>query len=197
MIAPASGAVDWARVRAVSWDLDGTLYDLRALRWRALWPWAWRDARAISAWKRACDEARGRGGQMHGLDPGPARAAEARWLVPALRAIGPRAGVVAALDALADLPHVVVSDHPAEDKLVALGLRARFAHVIVGEALGWLKPSPRPFVAAAEGLGIPTDALLHVGDRDDTDGAGARAAGCQVVVLGPRDGLAPLGRRAL
>lgn len=177
--------IDWSRVRAVSWDLDGTLYDLRALRWRALWPGSWGDVRAISAWKRACDEARRRGGELPpGLDPGPARAAEARWLVPALRALGPRAGVVAALDALRDLPHVVVSDHPAEDKLAALGLRARFANVVVGEALGWLKPSPRPLQAAAAALAVPVESLLHVGDRDDTDGAGARAAGCQVVVLG-------------
>ncbi len=189
--------IDWARVRAVSWDLDGTLYDLaalhRALRWRALpralFPGTWRDLGALSAWKRACDKIRGRGGELPpGLDPAPARAAEARWLVPALRAIGPRAGVVEALDALAGLPHVVVSDHPAEDKLVALGLRARFAHVVVGEALGWLKPSPRPFVAAAEALGVPVASLLHVGDREDTDGAGARAAGCQVVVLAPGAG---------
>lgn len=182
--------IDWDRVRAVSWDLDGTLYDLRALRWRALWPGSWRDARAISAWRRTCDEVRRRGGQLPpGLDPAPARAAEARWLVPALRAIGPRAGVVEALDALRGLPQVVVSDHPAEDKLVALGLRARFAHAVVGEALGWLKPSPRPFVAAAEALGVPVESLLHVGDRDDTDGAGARAAGCQVVILEWRAGV--------
>lgn len=181
--------IDWSRVRAVSWDLDGTLYDLAALRRRALpralFPSTWRDLRALSAWKRACDEVRGRGGELPAPGDATVRAAEARWLVPALRAIGPRAGITDALDALRDLPHVVVSDHPAEEKLVALGLRARFLHVVVGEDLGWLKPSPRPFVAAAELLRVPVESLLHVGDRDDTDGAGARAAGCQVVVVPP------------
>ncbi len=192
--------VAWERVRAVSWDLDGTLYDLSRLRRallgaalaRAAWPSTWRDLAALRGFLRAMNAVRRRGGDLQHLQLDRPRAAhdavEARWVVPALARLGPRPGVLALRARLADrgVRQVVLTDHPAEAKLRALGLAAgAFERVIVGEALGHLKPSPRPFLAAAEALGVRAGELLHVGDREDADGAGARAAGCQVVVLPP------------
>jgi FMN phosphatase YigB (HAD superfamily) len=202
-----SPAVEWSRVRAVSWNVDGTLYDLaavkRLLRRRALlraWlPGTWREARVLRDFLRAMEAARRQGGDLRALRLGWPRAAmraiEGGGLAEAIARAGPRAGareLLAALQARG-LPQVVVSDHPAAEKLRALGLESAFAQVVEGEALGWIKPSPRPFLRAAELLGIAPDALLHRGDREDSDGVGARAAGCQVVVLG-RD---PLGLASL
>lgn len=189
---------DWSRVGAVSWDVDGTLYDLGAVKrqlrrralLRALLPGTWRDRRVLADFLQGMEEVRRQGGDLSRLRLGWPRqamaAVEAGWLAPAIARAGPRAGVKelhAALSARG-LPQVVVSDHPAGEKLRALGLAGVFALAVEGEALGWIKPSPRPFLRAAELLGVEPGALLHLGDREDSDGVGARAAGCQVVVLG-------------
>lgn len=189
---------DWSRVRAVSWDVDGTLYDLAAVKrhlrrralWRALLPGTWRDQRVLLDFLRAMEAVRREGGDLGTLRLGyprtAMRAVETGWLAAAIARAGPRPGARELHAALAarGLPQVVVSDHPAQEKLAALGLARGFLHQVEGEALGWIKPSPRPFLRAAELLGIDPAALLHLGDREDSDGQGARAAGCQVVVLG-------------
>jgi HAD superfamily hydrolase (TIGR01549 family) len=207
----AAGGVEWARVRAVSWDLDGTLYllsDLRralgrmALR-RALCPSTWRDLRALQAFTRAMNEVRRQGGDLTLLRlerPRAEHAAiETRWLLSALERVGPRQGAAELRARLAarGVRQVVLSDHPALEKLRALGLDGAFEQVFVGEALGFLKPSPRPFLAVADALEVSPAELLHVGDRDDSDGAGARAAGCQVIVLPPDPGALMVVARAL
>lgn len=74
----------------------------------------------------------------------------------------------------------VVSDYPAADKLAAMGVTDLFDLVVAnGEPDGpeALKPSASGFLAAAKRLGLTPDACLVIGDRDDADGAAARAAG--------------------
>ncbi|MBI4950527.1 MAG: HAD-IA family hydrolase [Myxococcales bacterium] len=74
----------------------------------------------------------------------------------------------------------LVSDYPARKKLAALGAEALFdAVVAAGEPGGpeRLKPDPDGYLRAAERLGVPAGRCLVLGDRDDADGAAARAAG--------------------
>jgi HAD superfamily hydrolase (TIGR01549 family) len=78
----------------------------------------------------------------------------------------------------------VISDYAAEYKLEALGLDGRFTSIYVGESLGFVKPNPRVFERVAADFEIPTASLLHIGDRAERDYAGARAAGCQCLILG-------------
>ncbi|MEP7050699.1 MAG: HAD family hydrolase [Pseudomonadota bacterium] len=73
----------------------------------------------------------------------------------------------------------LVSDYPAQRKVDALGVRELFDVVVAsGEEHGpqRLKPDPAGFMRAAELLGVPPDKCLVIGDRDDADGAAARAA---------------------
>ncbi|GHU55617.1 hypothetical protein FACS189442_3410 [Spirochaetia bacterium] len=72
----------------------------------------------------------------------------------------------------------VYSDYPqTTERLKALGLNLD-THLLFGpENFGAQKPAPRPFLAIAESLGVPPEEILVIGDRDDTDGAGAAAAG--------------------
>ncbi len=188
-------------VEAVSFDVDGTLYELprlrAAIRRLALArllgaPLATpRELRRLARLRRAMEATRAAGGDLAALtlpEPRDALAAlEERWYVAALRRCGPRPGVREALDALAarGVRRVVLSDHPAETKLAALGLADAFERVYVGEVLGALKPSPVPFRAALADLGLAPSALLHVGDRPETDGAGAAAAGVRAWILPP------------
>ena len=82
----------------------------------------------------------------------------------------------------------VLSDfNRVRGRLERLGLDlALFDAVGSSEEYGCLKPGPRPFLQMAERFGLAPAQVLVIGDRDDTDGAGARAAGMQFLRL--RDG---------
>jgi FMN phosphatase YigB (HAD superfamily) len=62
--------------------------------------------------------------------------------------------------------------------------------ILVSEAVGAYKPHPRVFRAALERLGLGPNDVLHVGDSDIDDVAGAKAAGLRVAWVN-RDGRAP------
>lgn len=97
------------------------------------------------------------------------------------------------------LPRLVLSDHPATGKLRALGLPElrpeRWALLVDAGAYGALKPWPDALRAAAAGLGVPVGGVLHIGDRPETDGAMAAAAGAGFLPVQDRAGLATLTRQ--
>lgn len=182
-------------IRAVSFDLDGTL---AVAGWRKLGmaPALLRARGALLALQEAI---RDRRGQRHlDLDAVLVADAAARCGAPAaavqavlteeldgrfaelLRRAPAAAGVlelIAACDR-AGLPRVVFSDHPALRKLAVRKERAGWAAVISARGLGALKPAPDGLWAAAASAGVAAGALLHVGDRWDTDGMAASQAGC-------------------
>jgi putative hydrolase of the HAD superfamily len=55
--------------------------------------------------------------------------------------------------------------------------------VIDSASAGAAKPDPAIFERALGRLGVAAADALHVGDSDETDGEGARAAGIDVVIL--------------
>ncbi len=74
----------------------------------------------------------------------------------------------------------LVSDYPAEVKLRALELDALFDVTVANGEPGGpnrLKPAPDGYSKAARALGVPAEQCLVIGDREDADGAAARAAG--------------------
>ncbi|MDE3260484.1 MAG: HAD family hydrolase [Acidobacteriota bacterium] len=163
-------------VVAVSFDVDGTLYSDRFLRTRVAWEairrGSLRDLRTLRSRRDSSSDTAAR------------LAAEARILIPVIRRLGPRPGVAALLDRLRPRTLIAVSDFDPVARLEALGLRGAFERVYAAERYGALKPDPRVFHAALADLGIPAAALLHIGNRADTDGPAARAAGCRALILG-------------
>lgn len=156
--------------------MDGTLYSDRFLRarvaWEAIRRGSLRDLRTLGNRRDPASDIAAR------------LAAEARILIPVLRRLGPRRGVADLLGHLRGYSLIAVSDFDPEARLEALGLRGFFERVYAAERTGALKPDPRVFHAALADLGIPAAALLHVGNRADTDGPAARAAGCRTLILG-------------
>jgi HAD superfamily hydrolase (TIGR01509 family) len=74
----------------------------------------------------------------------------------------------------------LVSDYPARRKLHALGAELLFDVVVANgepDGPGRLKPWPDGYLKAAEALGVAPARCLVIGDRDDTDGVAAQAAG--------------------
>ena len=194
-----SGEIDVGAVRAVSWDVDGTLYSTRLLTvrfWLALLPAslgsdasaAWRAVAEMRRFRRGMERARAEGRRLE-TDEARIRqrvALEREWLLPAITALGPRDGVASALRTFRTRfdSQVALSDFEPSHKLASLGLLDQFDAIYSGERLGFLKPSPEPFRQILRDLDLPPESLLHIGDRPETDGAGAAAAGCSVLVLG-------------
>ena len=75
----------------------------------------------------------------------------------------------------------VLSDYNAvRERLKELRVPVELFDIIDScEAAGALKPVARPFAAIAGRWNLPASAILVIGDRDDTDGAAAGAAGMQ------------------
>jgi HAD superfamily hydrolase (TIGR01549 family) len=205
------------RVRAVLFDLDGTLYRQRpmralmalelatlAIRHPLQAPVTWR---VLAEFRRAQEALRDqdirRGAAIEqleltarrtGLSVDQVDALVAEWMIE--RPLKYLAHCQAAgLDALLDflsrrgIKVGVFSDYPPERKLKALGVAGRFS-VLVCSAdpeVGRFKPHPRGFLVAAARWQIDPSEILVVGDRHDADAAGARAAGMPCVIIGGRN----------
>src|SRR5258705_669006 len=178
------------RIRLVSWDIDGTRYSIRRMKWpllrmftseavpgRALL--AGKELSALRGYQSRINAARAAGGALaESFLKENSRDVlleiEKRWYGGAIQKTGPRSGVTSVISFLAsrDIPQVVVSDYEAEYKLQSLGLAGRFASIYVGERLGFVKPSPLGFQRVAVDYQISTPSLLHIGDRAYRNAAG-------------------------
>jgi HAD superfamily hydrolase (TIGR01549 family) len=209
------------RIRAVLFDLDGTLY--RQSRLRALMalelltlplagPFkAPGRLAAIRAYRAAQEQLRGGGTAGAGQAQIAAAAAASglpvaeverlvdEWMMRRplkylqfCRAAGLH-GLLAAIDA-AGLEAGILSDYPAAAKLEALGLSHRFAPVLSASdpEIDAFKPSPRGYLRACEIWGVSPSEVLFVGDRADVDAAGAAAAGMPCAIVGRADATAAM-----
>ena len=193
--------------RAVSFDLDGTLYSTRRAGLRLMLSLSG-GLRVLTAYQRVRRHIRGRvfedgealrraeiellAEAMHTTR----RRAEERLidmhdvqLVRMLRKVGPYPAAGPLLRGLRaqGVPVAVLSDLPVERKLAALGLDdIDFAITLNAADTGALKPHSRSFLQVTEALGVGPAELVHVGDRHDTDVVGAQACGAQAVWVCPR-----------
>ncbi|MGH3139783.1 MAG: HAD family hydrolase [Gaiellales bacterium] len=110
--------------------------------------------------------------------------AAARMLTDAVafRAFPDAAPLLAGLE-LAGVPVAVVSNWDYSLRATLAGLGLEFDAIVTCGETGVRKPDPRIFLEALGRLGVAPADALHVGDRDGTDGAGARAAGIDVRIL--------------
>ena len=193
--------VDWNKIRVVSWDVDGTLYNIpkmKVLAFLTMLPSllfgplrsGLREIRAIFAFRDRMRAIRLAGGDLSQYKP-PIERAElleysSRWWAPATGKAGLRKGVREFITALESrgIRQVVLSDYYSDAKLRVLGVHESFHTIYAAEEIGHLKPSTVPFEAVLRDQGIQPDEMLHIGDRDDTDGIGARNAGVPTLIIG-------------
>ena len=204
--------VDWQRVRAVVFDVDGTLYDQRALRRRMAWELAVRcltrpttlaDARILSSFRAlrealADEEATGirrlqyeRSAQRLGLPVARVEAVVEEWIlrrplrhVAACRSAGVRQ--LFSVLGRSGRRIGVWSDYPARGKLAALGLTADIVVSAVDPEVDRLKPHPAGLARVLERLEVSPAESLLIGDRDERDGEAARRFGCPYLLLSRR-----------
>ncbi len=188
------------RIQGVIFDLDGTLYQLSLMKLRMslmLWT-SLKFLRNMSAARQVVrrdvfadrDALRNRlFGELARLTGAPASATQ-RWyddvFMPAfVRLLERHARVRQALPTLlgdmraAGVKLAVVSDFGlVPERLSALRIPvALFDVLLSAEETGVLKPHPHPLRAVSERWRLSPEQILMVGDRDDLDGACARAAG--------------------
>jgi HAD superfamily hydrolase (TIGR01509 family) len=197
---------------AVIFDMDGTLYDQRKLRFymvRAMFMGVLRQPRRIAELRilwlfRKMREKLGAevvsdleswqygwAAQAAGVSPEKVRAVVKEWMFERPLAYLRRCRYVGAEALFSQLqrhgiPIGIFSDYPALDKLKALGLRA---HVIVSATcaeVNRLKPDPAGLLAAAAKLGTPAPECLFIGDQEAKDGECARRAGMPCLILASR-----------
>ena len=184
-------------VRAISVDVDGTLYRVRRLQVA----WRLRHERGLLlALMAARERIRHEGAfdtwealeerEVELVAPSfrlsradaARRLADLRRQIPhaLTRGVRPHGGVQGALQAAAShgLKLAVLSDYEAAEKLAYLGLaNLPWAASVAAEACGALKPHERAYMRLAELLDLPPEAILHIGDREEVDVEGAKRAG--------------------
>ena len=201
------GIIDWRRVRAVSFDVGGTLIapwpsvgdvyaraahacgiqanpEILNRQFRA----AWRRRRAFDhsrqAWRELVDQA------FHGVCPTPIPATVFAAIfddfgrASAWRIYPDVLATLSALQAHAlDLALVSNWDQRLKPLLAELQLTAYFKVIVVSCEVGFTKPEAGIFGAAQAQLRLPAESILHLGDSFDEDVAGARQCGWQALHL--------------
>lgn len=183
-------------IRAVAFDIDGTLYPVRRIVPRSL-PlicahlklfYAFGKARQALRRERPGPALRRRQAELvaHllGVDAGEAarrieQVVYGQWPRRFGR-LRPYAGVVQTLAALRrqGLRLGVVSDSPfTREKLSALGLHGGWDAVVSADEAGALKPNPEPFLRVAQLLAVPPGEVMFVGNSYHRDVVGAHCAG--------------------
>lgn len=202
-------------IKAVGFDLDGTLYPAAALYLRMTFK-AMRSAHIFSAFKRVRHRLRDDPAIGRAFRANPPESIEAfhryqarivagsvrmgeqavyehieRWFYrgaeDCFSSIRLFPGVRLALESLRSmgLPLGLLSDFPAERKLSLSGLDGLFDTVATSESAGLLKPAPEPFWLLASALGAKPEHVLYVGNSERYDVQGAKAAGMQTAFISP------------
>lgn len=202
---------DWDGIALVVFDVDGTLYDQRALRLRMAFDLAIdalrrRELRVLRV-IRHYREIR------EGMGPSDTADFEPELLARTARASGTSEAAVAAIvqewieaRPLRHLPGLryaglealfaglrrhgkrigVFSDYPAADKLAALGLAADLTACAPDPAVRALKPNPRGLARLMTEAGTDPRSTLMIGDRPERDGLAAEALGVRCLIRSSR-----------
>ena len=113
-------------------------------------------------------------------DDGPASNPEAESLISSAEARG--------------VPVIAITDtartEPSWQEFLHARTELRFRHIVTSCEVGRAKPDPAIFRDAARRLGLPPEAILHIGDRWDRDVQGALRVGFGAVLYsGLRDSI--------
>ena len=185
-------------MRAVLWDMDGTLIDSEPIWDIAVEDFAERNGLALSPELREATLGNSLPDAMSKVYDAAGIAvddrdtdADARWLLDHVGGLFEeglpwRPGAREALDAVGDagIAMVLVTNTVRELTEVALATigRARFSATVCGDEVPMGKPAPFPYLRAADLLGYGPYACLVVEDSP-TGAASASAAGCPALIV--------------
>jgi len=196
-------------MKAVIFDVDGTLYDQRKLRLRILFdmvaasirhPLGFYDFKIIWHFRRAREQNQFSGesgieekqyvwgAELSGVSVKQVREVVQKWMFEQPLPYLPLCryeGVQQLFHYLSEknVKIGIFSDYPASQKIRALGLQADVIACSLDQDVDRLKPDPKGLFVTAEKLGVSIDNCLFIGDRDEKDGECARKAGMPFLLL--------------
>ena len=205
----ASPELDPASIRAVVFDVDGTLYDPRAMRramairvlgWLALRPWRVGEIRGLQAFRRHRETLADREAetirveQYRGAAAATGRSMEEvervveEWIHHRPLALLGRFRYPGVAELFARLRErgvriAIWSDYRAEGKVAALGLEADLIVSAEDPDVDRMKPIPVGLERVLERWALAPAECLMVGDRDERDGEAARRLGVPYALL--------------
>ncbi len=182
-------------MKLVTWDVDGTLYSLPELKRRVFLKLflsgKWRLLRSMMALHDWIDAERDvEGGKVNQqcwqIQWREVFAQEKEVFSEVLTQMKPRADALQLLQEYRrqGIPQVALSDLESMYKIKILGLESYFADGVSAFEVGFWKPSPVAFRQVQSRFGVEPQDHLHIGDRWETDGAGAKASGCDFHYFG-------------
>lgn len=202
-------SADRSNIRAVIFDLDGTLYDMKLLfkplLTTFLLPHVIRLPRYMSSRRKFMDRdfgdeevllqalAKETARRCGSNNPDEIRRWIDRRFYPSFCRIlpffrGSRPGLNGTLRRLKEngIKSGLISDFACiPERLRALAIDSTlFDHLVSSESEGCLKPCTRPFEEMAKAWDLPNKDILVIGDRSDTDGVAASRLGMQYLQIG-------------
>lgn len=201
--------IQWDRIKAVIFDVDGTLYAQSKLRRRMLYdllsyyalrPWQLQELRILQRFRVEREK-------RPGADEPDLENAQYRWCtdngrVPVdkikqvvnhwmfqhpnqylLKCVYP--GTHSFFDMLRQqgIKIGIYSDYKAHDKLAAMKLVADVVVSSTDPEINRLKPAPHGLLQVAKRLGLEPIECLFIGDRQELDGACAEQAGMPYLIV--------------
>ena len=205
----APGNIDWTVVKAVIFDVDGTLYNqkrLKAQMIKALLghylprPWKYKELSIISRFRKERE-------LLHTLKA--ANLEELQYQVCAEKTNQPVSLVKEVIgkwifthplpflkQAMYDqvpeffdllrarqIKIAIYSDYKAEEKLKAMDLQADLVLCSTDEVIDCMKPNPKALHHIAGKLNISIRECVFIGDRDELDGACARSVSMPCIIV--------------
>lgn len=188
-------------IKAVAFDIDGTLYPDRQLYLRLL-PYFLKNFRFFVKYNKVRhilhrtaplpDFFEYQARLLAGLMKIPVAQAHSRinetiyeGLKPYFLKVKPFPHIVETIDAFknAGLKVAILSDFPPEQKGDLWGLKSKFDCILGSEKCGALKPSMYPFGILAQKLNLKPHEILYVGNSIKSDIRGARDAGMKTAYI--------------
>lgn len=201
--------VEWEKVKAVIFDVDGTLYTQGKLRKKmafsllkhyALRPWSFRDLTVLHHFRKEREKKAGyQGGNLENAQYdwcagkvnrpiAEIKKVVEQWMfaypnqyLPTCMYLGVKEFFLALQGH--QIKVAIYSDYKALDKLGAMGLEADLVVCSTDPEVDRLKPDPKGLLYAAERLGVEVGACLFIGDRQEMDGECAIRAGMPYLIV--------------
>jgi len=201
--------IDWRNIKLVIFDVDGTMYDQKRLRRKMLFsliayyslrPWKWSDIKILKTFREERERNKSKPTQnlqndqyawcqnKTGQEINRIKKVVNHWMmVYPLRMLHklvyPGLHELFARLKKAGIPIAILSDYPANEKMVAMGLEADLVIAATDRYVNALKPDPSGLQHIAEYFKTNISDIVFIGDRDDTDGEAARQINMQYIII--------------
>ncbi|WP_162054850.1 HAD family hydrolase [Pontibacter pamirensis] len=188
--------IDWKGVKAIIFDVDGTLYDQSKLRkkmlaallsYYVLRPWRLKEMLMLSYFREERERRAGQGvadlenaqylwcAEEKGYPVAEIRRIVERWIFqhPVRYLAGctyPGTQDLFRLLRQKGIKIGIYSDYKAHEKLKAMNLEADLVVCSTDPEVNQLKPNPKGLLYAANQLGFAPEDCLFIGDRQEMDG---------------------------